>query len=311
MFDCGRRPRGAPEASTCDDAEWLETRGKLTEPTTKEAKQFLHELYACFETGWDFEEFVEVLLTKLGLDDVSVTARTGDGGIDLTAVRRGVDGLSRVDEVEYVVQEKRYKPDTSVRIVDVRALRGVMNSSAKGIFITTGRFSTSAESFAKEDPSRPILLLDGLAVVDLCIQHKLGFMFKPQFDAKRLKRQLTPGTAPTQPAPTGPQPTPASQEVRALRTITANDIRARIIGVPGVIIRAVPPDADSLGVAFPPKFGPAKYSYARERRYLGGVTKILRAYGLLTPSGERVPKTSEWVLDQGTQQLTVTIREDD
>ena len=38
------------------------------------------------------------------------------------------------------------------------------------MFITTGRFSDDAEKFVGEDPSRPIVLVDGLALISTCIQ---------------------------------------------------------------------------------------------------------------------------------------------
>ena len=87
-----------------------------------ELDEFARQLYAAFDTGWDFEEFIKLLFIAMGLDDLTVTRRTRDGGIDLTALRRGVEGLSSMDEVQYVAQAKRSKPDTPAKLVDIRAL---------------------------------------------------------------------------------------------------------------------------------------------------------------------------------------------
>ena len=94
-------------------------------------------------------------------------------------MRIGLEELSRVDQVKYVVQAKRYTPDRSVPLEAVRALRGVMNQNEKGLFITTARFSSDTESFALQDPGRPLILIDGAHLVRLCIDHQIGFRFRP------------------------------------------------------------------------------------------------------------------------------------
>src|SRR5438105_976713 len=105
-------------------------------PTELDA--LLHKMYLAFSTGTAFEKFLRVLLAKMGLEEVVVTGKSGDGGIDLIARRKGVEGLSNVDEVAYCVQAKRLTPGTSVSPRDVRALRGVLVDGAVGLFITTG-----------------------------------------------------------------------------------------------------------------------------------------------------------------------------
>ena len=193
----------------------------MDELSAAELDEFAQQLYAAFDMGWDFEEFIKLLFIAMGLDDVTVTDRTRDGGIDLTALRRGVEGLSSMDEVQYVAQAKRYKPDTPAKLVDIRALRGVMPLSSKGVFVTTGRYTKDAREFAKADPARPILLLDGRAVVQLCIDHGLGFRSKPVFDPSILRGQLRAALS-------GPSALLQSvHDLRVIRTITANDIRAR------------------------------------------------------------------------------------
>ena len=230
----------------------------MTNPTGIEVTTFLDQLYGSFDTGYDFEQFVKLLLVKMGLEDVTVTARSGDGGLDVLATRRGVEGLSAVDELRYVVQAKRYKPTSSVPVVHVRALRGVMPASSMGIFITTGRFSKAAVGFAVEDPARPVLLIDGRAVVELCIKHRIGFRFRPVFDRNKLQAQLGQETGEGDAAST-------SGTVTVMRTITDNDIRARIIGVPPAIRDAIPEDVTRLSVSFPPLVAAADYTYRRDR----------------------------------------------
>ena len=110
----------------------------MDELSAAELDEFARQLYAVFDTGWDFEEFIKLLFIAMGLDDVTVTSRTRDGGIDLTALRRGVEGLSSMDEVQYVAQAKRYKPDTPAKLVDIRALVRKGSSPLSSSFLKIG-----------------------------------------------------------------------------------------------------------------------------------------------------------------------------
>lgn len=99
----------------------------------------------------------------------------------MEAVRYGVGGFAGADAVDYFVQAKRNKPGTTIPIEKVRALRGVMPSGSKGIFITTANYSKKTEEFVDADPSRPIILIDGKSLVESCIDNEIGFVFTPVF----------------------------------------------------------------------------------------------------------------------------------
>jgi restriction system protein len=277
----------------------------MLEPSQDELRDLVQGLYVCFETGFDFETFLKLVLLQMGLQDVTVTRRSRDGGIDLTARRVGLEELSHVDEIAYVVQAKRYAPDKPVKIESVRALRGVMPASSKGLFITTGYFSGDTESFAAGDASRPILLVDGEKLVRLCIDHKIGFDFRPVFSAESLRAQVDglPGAATLGSRQTGPVPTGSI----FLKTITSNDIRARIVSVPAPIAERLPKDADSLTIEFSPYFPPRLYAYRTDRKYLAGVTDVLRRFGLLGPRDARFPRSAEWIVGEDARMLRVLI----
>ena len=56
----------------------------------------------------DIIDFDKLLLDKyslLGLDEVEVTKRSRDGGIDLTAIRKGVGDFSNIDITHYYIQQ--------------------------------------------------------------------------------------------------------------------------------------------------------------------------------------------------------------
>lgn len=141
----------------------------IIELNENELKESVEQLYNSFDNGYEFEEFLKYFLEKIGLEEVAVTQRSRDGGIDLTCVKSGINGLSNLDEVRYYVQAKCFKPSSSVSIKDLRELRGVMPLNYKGIFITTAKFPTGAKEFAEEDKSRQIILIDGKTLVQQCI----------------------------------------------------------------------------------------------------------------------------------------------
>ena len=89
--------------------------------------------------------------------------------------------LRGIDAVDYFVQAKRNKPETTIPTEKVRALRGVMPSGSKGIFITTASYSKKTEEFVDADPSRPIILINGKSLVESCIDNEIGFVFTPVF----------------------------------------------------------------------------------------------------------------------------------
>jgi len=275
---------------------------QIAEPSAVEIRDLVHQLYSAFPSGAAFEGFLKILLNRMHLEDVAVTRYSRDGGIDLTARRTGLEELSRIDEVRYVVQAKRYTPDSTVPIETVRALRGVLEANDKGLFITTGKFSSGAAAFAESDPTRPIVLIDGERLVNLCIQHYLGFHFRPIFDSQSLYLQIQPIIS----ASSGTiRETPTATSF--IKTITANDIRARIISVPSDLALLIPAESETVSVCFPPHFPTKEYRYRHDRRYFAGVTDVLLKFGLLGADGERIPRIAEWVRHADSGLITVQI----
>ena len=74
---------------------------KNIEISDEKINEFLEQFYSYFESGYAFEEFLKVYLEKIGLDEVVVTQRSSDGGVDLEAVRYGVGGFAGADAVDY------------------------------------------------------------------------------------------------------------------------------------------------------------------------------------------------------------------
>lgn len=115
-----------------------------------------------------FERLCQRVLREHGFTEVEVTGRSGDGGID-------GKGVLRMGLVSFpvVFQCKRY--EGSVGSGQIRDFRGAMVGLAeKGLFLTTGRFSRSAQDEAVRPGAPAIDLIDGLELCQLLKQRDLG-----------------------------------------------------------------------------------------------------------------------------------------
>lgn len=116
-----------------------------------------------------FERFCQRLLREAGFEQVTVTGRSGDGGIDGI----GILQVNPLVSFKVLFQCKRYSG--SVLPTHVRDFRGAMQGRAdKGIIITTGTFTAEAKKEAVRDGVPPIELIDGDKLVDMCEELELG-----------------------------------------------------------------------------------------------------------------------------------------
>lgn len=117
-----------------------------------------------------FEALIGELLIRMGFDEntVTVTKRSGDGGIDVTGVYRAT-GLTGVSAA---VQAKRWK--ANVQAPTVTSLRGSLQVHQQGIIITTSDFSKGARTEALAPNKTHIGLLNGEELVGLLVRHKVG-----------------------------------------------------------------------------------------------------------------------------------------
>jgi len=124
-----------------------------------------------------FERLCQRLLRESGFEQVTVTGRSGDGGID------GIGTLKINAFVTFKVlfQCKRYSG--TVGASQVRDFRGAMQGRAdKGIILTTGLFSVDAQKEAVRDGVPPIELVDGEHLVGLFEQMELGLTPRTTYD---------------------------------------------------------------------------------------------------------------------------------
>jgi restriction system protein len=129
-------------------------------------EQLLEQLVAMGPDA--FERLAQRLLREADFDSVTVTGKSGDGGID------GF-GVYRLGLVSFPVffQCKRYQG--SVSSAAVRDFRGAMAGRGdKGLLITTGTFTAHAKQEATRDGAPPVDLIDGDRLCDLLKEHDLG-----------------------------------------------------------------------------------------------------------------------------------------
>lgn len=121
-------------------------------PWRKKLRNILTEM-----NPYAFERLTQRLLREIGFDDVRVTKKSDDGGIDGTGTLK----INGILSFKVAFQCKRYKG--KVGAPDIRDFRGSLTADIeKGLFITTGSFSKQAiEEVSNSGKCHQIDLIDG------------------------------------------------------------------------------------------------------------------------------------------------------
>ena len=131
-----------------------------------------------------FERLVVELLVKMGyggslLDAGQAVGRSGDGGIDgiIKEDRLGLDVI--------YLQAKRW--ESSVSRPEVQKFAGALQGhrARKGVLITTSSFTREALEFGKSIDSK-IVLIDGITLARLMVDHDLGVATVRSYEIKRI-----------------------------------------------------------------------------------------------------------------------------
>lgn len=118
-----------------------------------------------------FERLCQRILRESGFENVVVTGRGPDGGIDGHGVLR-VNPL-----VSFYVYFQCKRHSSSVGAPIVRDFRGAMMGRAdKGIILTTSTFTSEARKEAMRDGVPPIELVDGDILVEMLENLELGMV---------------------------------------------------------------------------------------------------------------------------------------
>ena len=157
-----------------ESAGVVETKGSLPSAKIEEEIQELswHEALLEIIKKIDpiaFERLCQRFLRELGFQNVEVTQRSNDGGIDGVGILK----IGSVISFRCVFQAKRYKNTVSSDII--RDFRGAMiGRGDRGVIITTGTFTREAKKEAIRDGAPPIDLIDGNELAEKLKELSLG-----------------------------------------------------------------------------------------------------------------------------------------
>ena len=150
-----------------DENTLLNDRGKMKAPTARlSTGKMLAKLQKMSPDA--FEYLCRELLLKSGVEDVRVTGRTGDEGID----GQGTVRIRGLTSIPVVFQAKRYSGSVGVPVI--RDFRGAMDGRANtGFLVTTGTFTKQARAEASRQGAIKVDLIDGNAIVSLLNRHDI------------------------------------------------------------------------------------------------------------------------------------------
>lgn len=115
----------------------------------------------------DFEHLVGELLGALGFEQVNVTRRSSDGGVDV----RGTLVVGDVIRTSMAVQVKKWK--TNVQAPIVQQVRGSLGTHEQGLIITTSDYSSGAREEAERPNAVPVALMNGEQLVALLVENNI------------------------------------------------------------------------------------------------------------------------------------------
>lgn len=165
--NCKKASRATAEQNNSEEAQMEEAGVEVPEevrPWRTKLHKVLIEMNA-----YAFERLTQRLLRECGFDDVRVTKKSGDGGIDGTGKLK----INGIFSFNIAFQCKRYQG--TVGAPDIRDFRGSLTTDIeKGVFITTGSFSKQAIEEASNPGKQQIDLIDGEEFITKLAEFGIG-----------------------------------------------------------------------------------------------------------------------------------------
>jgi len=145
---------------------FIENKNELTK---NKLKEILHTM-----DPFQFEYLVADLLQKIGYEDINVTKKSGDKGIDIVA-NLSIGGIT---SVKTVIQVKRYAPLNKINGAVITQLRGSAEVGQRGLVITTSDFTKDGVDETQAPNKMPVSLVNGEKRIQLLIKHGVGIKRK-------------------------------------------------------------------------------------------------------------------------------------
>jgi restriction system protein len=148
---------------------------------------------------YQFEFLIGDLLQAVGYEDVEVTKRSGDGGVDLTANLT----LEGVTNVKTAIQVKRYKIGKNIPGRVVTQIRGSAEVDQRGLVISTSDFTKDAVQESKAANKMPVSLINGEKLLDFLMRYGVGIK-RETIETYSIDNDYFEGGGDTGPGPVGP-----------------------------------------------------------------------------------------------------------
>jgi restriction system protein len=164
--------RKAKQQTAAEATPPINTNATYEEPhkqTTSYKERLVSILRSLSARG--FEELCLLLLRENGFENLRLTSRGKDGGIDGISTLR----INPFVSFKVLFQCKRYNGKYPIKREQIGDFRNAMLGRAdKGIFITTGYFSAEAEREANREGVPPIELVDCEKLIEMFEKTELG-----------------------------------------------------------------------------------------------------------------------------------------
>lgn len=137
------------------------------EQHNKKVRQALLE--RLLEMKWEeFEELIARLLAEMGFEEIEMTGRGGDKGIDVRATLVVGEAI----RTRMAVQVKKWRANVQAPIV--QQVRGSLGAHEQGLIVTTSDFSPGARKEAARPDAVSVALMNGKQLVLLLVEAGIG-----------------------------------------------------------------------------------------------------------------------------------------
>jgi len=244
-----------------------------------------------------FETLIAELLAALGFEDIEVTKRSADGGIDV----RGVLAVGGITDILTAIQVKRWSKNVSSRVV--RELRGALGPHEQGLIITLSKFTSDARNEASAPNRVPIGLVDGDRLLDLFMENEIGVTRKRVTiyeldeshpvvgEAENADPLEQTGKDFQTPSPDGPVDSLFTGSEKAQRVWPLPGGRTAWKDTLDKMLRYVANEAPTMEEAV--RWLIESYERTSSEKTARGYWRVPRSFGLMQSEGEQLSLTSE------------------
>lgn len=162
LDDCIGEITGILSGETSDEGDSEEDTVPFVDEVENQAEELISDILANMDP-FVFEELVAAVLRAMGYH----AKKTQD------SQDKGVDVIASPDSLEFespYIKAQVKRVQSKVGSPDMRAFTGALNNDERGLFVSTGGYTSEAEAAARNNEQR-ITLIDRDTFIDLLIEH--------------------------------------------------------------------------------------------------------------------------------------------